>query len=150
MRVKFQRLHDGAILPSRATEHSACFDLFVPKAPLSTRRAPDTDSIVIGTKIAVEMPPGYAMLIFSRSGHGFQHGIRLANCVGVIDSDYRGEIMVKLRGDAPGSARAIDSIEPGHRIAQAMFIVLPTVEIEEVGKLSQTARGAGGLGSTGA
>ena len=85
------------------------------------------------------------MLVFSRSGHGFKNSITLVNCVGVIDSDYRGELMVKLRND---SALRF-SFEPGDRIAQAMIVQLPSVQFVAVEELSDTQRGAGGFGSTG-
>jgi dUTP pyrophosphatase len=86
------------------------------------------------------------MLIFSRSGHGFKDALRLSNCVGVIDSDYRGEVMVSLRADG----EACPKIRTGDRIAQAMILPVPAVEFEEVEDLTETARGAGGFGSTGA
>ena len=85
------------------------------------------------------------MLLFSRSGHGFSSGVRLANCVGVIDSDYRGEIKIKLQKDTEYSYFAIN---PGDRIAQGLIIPYPRVEFVE-GELTGTERGAGGFGSTG-
>lgn len=86
------------------------------------------------------------MLIFSRSGHGFNYGARLANCVGVIDSDYRGEVKVKITCD---ESRGI-VMERGARIAQAMIVPVPRVHFDEVAELSPTERGTGGFGSTGA
>ena len=86
------------------------------------------------------------MLIYSRSGHGFKNDVRLANCVGVIDADYRGELMVKLTGDTYGQL----TIKPGDRIAQAMLVPVMKVHFKEVQELSETVRGAGGFGSTGA
>ena len=86
------------------------------------------------------------MLLFSRSGHGVRHGIRLANSVGVIDSDYRGEIIVGLRND---NWTRFD-VRPGDRIAQALLVPVHEVELIQVAELSETVRGAGGLGSTGA
>ena len=85
------------------------------------------------------------MMIYSRSGHGFNWGVRLANCVGVIDSDYRGEVKVKLQAD--GCAMTVSKHD---RIAQAMIIPVPKVQFTEVEALSETVRGAGGFGSTGA
>ena len=84
------------------------------------------------------------MLVFSRSGHGFKAGVRLANSVGVIDSDYRGEVMVKLTSDG-GSLQ----INAGDRIAQAMIVPVPRVQLEWVEELAATKRGHGGMGSTG-
>jgi dUTP pyrophosphatase len=85
------------------------------------------------------------MLIFSRSGHGFKNDVRLSNCVGVIDSDYRGEVQIKLSNDG-GDHFTINNDD---RIAQAMLVKLPWVELIEVDELSETARGTNGFGSTG-
>ncbi len=91
------------------------------------------------------------MLIFSRSGHGFNHNARLANCVGVIDSDYRGEVLVKLSMDDEFCDPETELyIRPGDRIAQAMLVQVPRCEFEVVEQLTITERGAGGFGSTGA
>jgi dUTP pyrophosphatase len=87
------------------------------------------------------------MLIFSRSGHGFKNNIRLSNCTGVIDSDYRGEVQVKLASDDPDGA--VFSVAHGDRIAQAMVLPIEQVSFEEVTELSTTERGEGGFGSTG-
>lgn len=87
------------------------------------------------------------MMIYSRSGHGFKYGARLANCVGVIDSDYRGEVKVKLHVDFPCGFPLLGI---GARIAQAMIIPVPSVEFEAVDDLSDTERGTDGFGSTGA
>ena len=86
------------------------------------------------------------MLVYSRSGHGFKYGVRLANCVGVIDSDYRGEVGVKLTADQTSEGFFVRN---GDRIAQAMIVPVDRVEFEEVEKLSDTDRGTGGFGSTG-
>ena len=86
------------------------------------------------------------MLLFSRSGHGFKSDIRLSNCVGVIDSDYRGEVCVKLKSD--GSSNLL--VKSGDRIAQFMIISLAQCKIIEKDQLGETKRGAGGFGSTGA
>ena len=86
------------------------------------------------------------MMIYSRSGHGFKHGITLANSTGVIDADYRGEVCVKLRK----SDLSIGNMpNVGERIAQAMIIPVEQVDFEEVDELSDTERGEGGFGSTG-
>lgn len=140
--IKIKRLHPDAGLPAVATDGAACFDLgaidagIVPAGGVATFR----------TGLSFEIPKGYAMMIYSRSGHGFKNDTRLANCVGVIDSDYRGEVMVKLTSD---NRHYNLSIEPGNRIAQAMIIPVPVVTFEAVEDLSETARGEGGLGSTG-
>lgn len=138
--MKFKKLHPDAITPTYATDGAACIDLYASHEAIV--QAPTA----IGTGIAFEVPEGYAMLVFSRSGHGFKDGIRLANCVGVIDSDYRGEVAIKLHNDA----WIAKHIAKGDRIAQAMLVPVPRIELEEVAVLGDTARGTGGFGSTGA
>lgn len=146
MELKVKTLQYEAILPTYATPGAACFDLYAclpdNDAAISTMPYP---SVVVPTGLAFEVPEGFVMLIFSRSGHGFKSNMRLANCVGVIDSDYRGEVQVKLTRDDEGTI----FIRHGDRIAQAMLLPIPAVEIVEVDDLSETKRGAGGFGSTG-
>lgn len=84
-------------------------------------------------------------MVCSRSGHGFNYGVRLSNCVGVIDSDYRGEVMVKLHNDSEDTYW----VEAGDRIAQAYIVPVPRVVFEVAEQLSITERGNGGFGSTG-
>ena len=138
MIVKYKKLIPEAIAPMFATEGAACMDLTC----VSTLVQGDT--ITCTTGIAFEVPEGYVMLVYSRSGHGFKQGLRLVNCVGVIDSDYRGEVMVKLRMDQEGDF----NIKHGDRVAQAMLVELPKYALQEVEELSDTARGIGGFGST--
>lgn len=95
MELKVKKLHPDATLPRYATDGAACFDIF----PLRHQSTEGESTLIIDTGLAFEVPPGKVMLVFSRSGHGFKHNIRLANCVGVIDSDYRGELKVKLTAD---------------------------------------------------
>jgi dUTP pyrophosphatase len=147
MKLKIKRLDERAIIPKFATDGAACFDLHaIIDGPNAFATIDEMIPWTFKTGLSIEIPPGYVMLVFSRSGHGFKRDVRLANCVGVVDSDYRGEIMVKLSCD--GSAPF--TINHGDRIAQAMIVALPVVQIEEVDELSDTARGAGGFGSTGA
>jgi dUTP pyrophosphatase len=144
--VKFMKMHPDAILPQHQTAGAAGFDLHaidITRPVLPIHGCQET----IRTGLAVEVPPGHVMLIFSRSGHGFNHDIRLANCVGVIDSDYRGEVKVRLTRDL--STKENMPIRNGDRIAQAMVIPVPAVQLVLVDELSETARGAGGFGSTG-
>lgn len=145
--LKVKRLHPDAIMPKYATDGSACFDLHaVVDRPLVVFK-----ECAFRTGLAFEVPQGHVLLIFSRSGHGFRHDTRLVNCVGVIDSDYRGEVMVKLRRDRRDDGRTgALHIQPGDRIAQAMLVPIPRVQLVEVDQLSETARGTGGFGSTGA
>lgn len=148
MQINIQKLHPLAKTPTYATDGSGCFDLYATNqfTKLVHEGFPET----VGTGIAVEIPVGYAMFIFSRSGQGFKFDTRLANCVGVIDSDYRGEIMVKLTRDMIDSLVVPLSIVPGDRVAQACILPVPKVAFNVVDALSSTERGAGGFGSTGA
>jgi dUTP pyrophosphatase len=141
MKLKVQRIHRRASLPEYKTAGAACLDIRTIEHGEVESRA----GHVFRTGLQVEVPAGYVLLIFSRSGHGFNNDLRLANCVGVIDSDYRGEILVKLTNDSPIAF----GFEPGDRIAQAMLVQIPRVEIEESSDLSETERGDGGFGSTG-
>lgn len=147
MLVLIQKLRSGAIEPKYATLGAACFDLFVP-ADAGEHWLQPGETAVIATALSFEIPVGHVMLVFSRSGHGFNYDTRLANCVGVIDSDYRGEVMVKLTRD--GECGEELCIRGGDRIAQAMVIPIPNIAFITVDELSDTARGTGGLGSTGA
>lgn len=160
MKVKIKKLHPYATIPTYATAGAACFDLhatgiqdatpeeleILKKHDAHQRAAVfSSKAAVFNTGIAVEVPDGHVMLVFSRSGHGFKHDVRLSNCVGVIDSDYRGEVMVKLRSDS-----GMLDVAQGDRIAQAMIIPIQQVEFDVVEELSTTERGEGGFGSTGA
>ena len=145
--LRVKRLHPEARLPVRATDGAACFDLHALGVGwgINAQAVDQSSPVVFRTGLAFEVPPGHVLLIFSRSGHGFNSDTRLSNCVGVIDSDYRGEVAVKLHCDGPGSMFVND----GDRIAQAMLVELPAVSLQEVHELSKTERGAGGFGSTG-
>lgn len=150
--LKLKRLSPGAIRPTYSTDGSGCFDIYVDATDWTYANQEHGKSMwagastVFNTGWAFEIPPGYVMLVFSRSGHGFgSAGMRLSNCVGVIDSDYRGELKIKLRADDNGI-----NIKAMERIAQAMLVEIPRVILAEVTELSDTARGAGGFGSTGA
>lgn len=138
-----EQIKNRIALPQYATDGSACFDLCsIEHGELSDEHTKE----VFRTGLKFEVPSGFVMLIYSRSGHGFKNNVRLANCVGVIDSDYRGEVMVKLTKD-PGDADF--AVMPGDRIAQAMLVQVPTVKLQMVKQLSDTVRGEGGFGSTG-
>ena len=141
------KLIDGATMPEYATSGAACFDI---RALDNGMPHPNDDhACVYRTGLIFEVPEGYALMIYSRSGHGFKDALRLSNCVGVIDSDYRGEVKVSLRFDASGDRRCT-KVRAGDRIAQAMLVPVPHVTMVQVDELSQTERGAGGFGSTGA
>lgn len=151
MKLNVKKTHPDAILPRYATPGAACFDLHTlgPADPFYDKQEIGEQPVTFQTGLAFEIPQGHVMLIFSRSGHGFNHDTRLANCVGVIDSDYRGEVMVRLTRDGSWETKCL-GIRPGDRIAQAMIVPIPRVELVLVDELSTTERGAGGLGSTGA
>lgn len=141
LRVKVMKVYPDAKLPAYATEGAACFDIFA----LNEGVIPSGGSCLFGTGLGFEVPEAWVMKVYSRSGHGFKHGIRLANGTGIIDSDYRGELMVMLRNDGDTDF----AVERGDRIAQAMLEPVKQVIFVEVAELTETARGAGGLGSTG-
>ena len=132
-------------LPYYATPGSAAMDLHAcVDAPVAI---PARGRAVIPTGIAIALPsPDYVALVFARSGLGIKHGIAPANCVGVIDSDYRGEILVGLQN----SGDADFTVQPGDRIAQLMVVPVIQAQIEMADELDETQRGAGGFGSTGA
>lgn len=141
--MKIKLNHPNAKVPTYATDGSACFDLYCAEV-LELR----SDTIRINTGIIAEIPEGYCMMIYSRSGHGFKSDTRLCNAVGVIDSDYRGEIMVKLRKDSLKAAPPDLSV--GARIVQAMLIPVTKVSFEIGDEVSESERGSGGFGSSGA
>lgn len=137
-----KRISDIACIPKQESAGAACFDLVA----TSEGDVPPGCATVFDTGLVFEIPKGYAMMVYSRSGHGFKNGIRLSNCVGVIDSDYRGEVKVKLQNDSNSAFR----VNVGDRIAQAMLVEIPNLHIMELKEVSSTERGTGGFGSTGA
>lgn len=140
MRVKIKRTHPNAKTPVYATEGAACFDLFAAEASYGLHGEHEAND-TFNTGLAFEIPPDHVMLVFSRSGYGFKFGATLSNAVGVIDSDYRGEVKVKY--NTAILARS------GDRIAQGMIIPVERVQFDEVEELSETKRGNGGFGHTG-
>jgi dUTP pyrophosphatase len=143
MNIKVKTLSSLAQMPAYATSGSACFDIATTSDGVDITPGA---SAVLKTDLAFEIPEGHVMMVYSRSGHGFKNGIRLANGTGVIDSDYRGELMVKLHNDG----NRLFSINCGDRIAQAMIVPVAQVKFETASELSDTARGTSGFGSTGA
>ena len=140
VKVKIKKLHPKAKMPTYATEGSACFDLYAAEARHHRYVRIDKND-TFSTGLAFEIPEGHVMLVYSRSGHGFKEGATLVNSVGVIDSDYRGEVSVKL--NVPINAGV------GDRIAQAMIIPVERVSFELTDELTDTERGRGGFGSSG-
>lgn len=132
-------------LPYYATPGSAAMDLHACLDEAVT--IPARGRIVVPTGIAIALPsPDYVALVFARSGLGIKHGVAPSNCVGVIDSDYRGEVMVGLQN----SGDTDYTIQPGDRIAQLMVIPVVQAQVRMVDELDETRRGSGGFGSTGA
>ena len=146
MKLRILKLHPDAKVPTYATEGAACFDLHAVETDIIGMYA--SRPVTFRTGLAFEVPPGNVMLVFSRSGHGFNHDTRLANCVGVIDSDYRGEVLVRLTREV--SQADLLTVRAGDRIAQAMLVPIPRVAFEVAEQLSITERGENGFGSTGA
>tara|TARA_R110000744_G_C19371770_1_gene563198 strand:- start:55418 stop:55864 length:447 start_codon:yes stop_codon:yes gene_type:complete len=147
MEIKVVKEYDTAKLPTYATDGSGCFDLY----SMEWGRVYHKEPCLFSTGLSFEIPDDHVMLVFSRSGHGFNYDIRLSNCVGVIDSDYRGTVKVKLTQDDNCLTNPGEGIEVkvGDRIAQAMVIPITQVVFKEVDELSTTERGEGGFGSTG-
>lgn len=145
MNIKIKKLTNTAWVPLKATDGSAGFDLYADTIGESAPIYPG-ETKLIGTGIAMEIPEGYFGAIYARSGLATKKGLRPANCVGVIDSDYRGEICVALHNDS-SNPKTIGAHE---RIAQLVIQPYATVtELIEVDNLSDTERGEGGFGSTG-
>lgn len=143
MNIKVKKIKSNATVPTRGSEQSAGYDLYacisgpLVIAPHSTEK--------VSTGIAMEIPEGYFGAIFARSGLAAKEGLRPANCVGVCDSDYRGEYIVALHNDTD----EMKKINPNERIAQLVILPFLPIEFEEVNDLSITTRGSGGFGSTG-
>lgn len=147
VKVKIKKTNPNAIVPRYATDGAACFDLHACFADRG-EEIRVTGMSVIDTGLAFEVPQGHVMLVFSRSGHAMRSSVSLANSVGVIDSDYRGEVKVMLTRGLPHMEPLV--VRHGDRIAQAMIVPYPRVEFDEVKGLADSARGDGGFGSTGA
>ena len=142
MKICYKKLNNEAITPTYGTEYSAGADLYSIDADAVI--APHTTTL-IHTGIAIEIPEGYCGLIFARSGMATKRGLAPANKVGVIDADYRGEIMVALHNHTDTEK----TVQKGERIAQLAIVPFLKADFEEVEDLSETVRGVGGFGSTG-
>lgn len=141
--VKIKKLNEKAVIPTYGTEFSAGADLYACMDEAVTIEPGETK--LIRTGLAMEIPVGYAGLIYARSGLATKKGLAPANKVGVVDADYRGEIIVALHNHAAIPA----CIEPGERIAQMVIAPFLTASFTVTDELGDTARGAGGFGSTG-
>lgn len=143
MKINIKKLNDRAVLPTRGSEQAAGWDLYGNNEAAVTLEAHQT--VMIGTGLSMAIPDGYFGAIFARSGLASKQGLRPANCVGVVDSDYRGEIIVPLHNDTSESK----TVNPRERIAQIVVMPYLSVEFDEVGVLNETVRGDQGFGSTG-
>ena len=141
--LNVKRLREEAVLPERKTDGSAGYDLRACVAAPFTLEPGEL--VMLPTGLGVELPQGTAGFIFTRSGLGVKHGVAVSNGVGVIDSDYRGEIHVGLRN----SGQRPYTIQPGERIAQLIVMPVFLPQVREVDQLSETQRGEDGFGSTG-
>lgn len=143
MNIKVKKLKPGATVPTMGSKFAAGADLY---------SAEDADVVIgpgetkfIGTGLAMEIPEGYVGLAYARSGLACKRGLAPANKVGVVDSDYRGEIKVALHNHG----KEAQTVEKGERIAQMVIAPYLSVNYEEADELSETERGEGGFGSTG-
>lgn len=143
MNIKVKKLKPGATVPTMGSKFAAGADLY---------SAEDEDVVIepsetkfIGTGLAMEIPEGYVGLVYARSGLACKRGLAPANKVGVVDSDYRGEIKVALHNHG----KEAQTVEKGERIAQMVIAPYLSVNYEEADELSETERGEGGFGSTG-
>lgn len=146
MRVKIKKLSNTAMIPTRGSKYAAGYDLYANLEHEDHIEISPHTTYKIGTGLAVEIPIGYYGAIYARSGIAVNKNLRPANAVGVLDSDYRGEIVVALHNDSNASRE----VRHGERIAQLVVMPYLPVDFEEVEELSETDRGSGGFGSTGA
>ena len=141
--VNIKKLNEKAIVPTYGSAFAAGADLYaLLDAPVTIAPA---ETVLIHTGLSMEIPEGYAGLIYARSGLASKRGLAPANKVGVVDADYRGEIMVALHNHSD----KLQTVEHGERIAQLVIAPFLSVSYEETDELSDTVRGTGGFGSTG-
>ena len=142
MKVRIKKLTDTAKLPVYGSSYAAGADLYSDEGAFTV--APG-ETHLVHTGLSIEIPEGYGGFIYARSGLATKRGLAPANKVGVIDADYRGEIMVSLHNhsDEP------QTVEAGERVAQLVIAPFLKAEFEEADELSDTVRGEGGFGSTG-
>ena len=170
MKINIKKLDADAVLPTRGSSQAAGYDLYAKSSEDTV--IPPHKTVMVGTGLAMEIPEGYFGAIFARSGLASKQGLRPANCVGVVDSDYRGEFMIALHNDTDeerviaGKERIAQMVvmpylsvsfnvstssNSTERYGIAQMVVMPylSVEFEEVETLNETERGEGGFGSTG-
>lgn len=142
--IKIKRLKENAIIPTRSSKEAAGYDLYACLDCDKIEIKPQSN-VKIGTGFALEIPAGYFAGIFARSGIATKQSLRPANCVGVIDSDYRGEYFIPLFNDS----NEIRYINNNERIAQLVILPYPEISFKEVDELNSSERGENGFGSTG-
>ena len=140
--VKIKKLNENATIPTYGSPYSAGADLY--SAMDEVEIAPHT-TVLIKTGLVLELPVGFAGLIYARSGLATKRGLAPANKVGVIDCDYRGEVMVALHNHSETE----QTVSKGERIAQLVITPYVVADFEEADELTETVRGEGGFGSTG-
>ncbi len=143
MEINIKLLNENAKVPTKGSEYAAGYDLYA-ATDYDIEIAPHS-TVKIGTGISVELPNGTFGAIFARSGLATKKGLRPANCVGVCDSDYRGEYIVPMHNDTD----EVMTIASGERIAQLIVMPFVGIEFNIVDELTETKRGDGGFGSTG-
>lgn len=141
--VQVKKLDERAVLPTHGSQYAAGYDLYACLA--CEAEIPPHATVKIGTGLAFALPEGTFGAVFARSGLAAKEGLRPANCVGVCDSDYRGEYIVALHNDSDEPR----TVRHGERIAQLVLLPYLPMDFEEVDALPETLRGAGGFGSTG-
>ena len=142
MEIKIKKLKKDAVIPTKGSPFAAGSDLYSVEDDVKVGAG---ETVMIGTGLAMEIPEGYAGLIYARSGLACKEGLAPANKVGVADSDYRGEIKVALHNHSASEK----TVKKGERIAQIVVTPFLSAEFREADELSDTVRGEGGFGSTG-
>ena len=145
MQVKVKKLRPGATLPKHGSTAADGYDLYAATEGAQPVDIAPHGTAMIGTGLAFAIPAGYFGGVFARSGLASKQGLRPANCVGVIDADYRGECLVALHNDGD----TMRTVQPGDRIAQLMVVPVVQPAVTVADDLDETERGAGGFGSTG-
>lgn len=143
MSLKVKKINDNAIIPKRGSKYAAGYDLYSCIDDCIVINPHETKCI--GTGIAIELPKGYFGAVAARSGLASKKGLAPANKLGIIDSDYRGEVKIALHNHSS----VTQIIKANERIAQLIIVPYSMIELEEVEELSNTERGDGGFGSTG-
>lgn len=141
MDIRIKKLLESAVIPTQGTPGSAGYDLYAAQGA----EVPSGETVSIDTGLAMAIPDGYFGAIFARSGLSKNEGLRPCNCVGVVDSSYRGSVIVALHNDSKFDR----VVKTGERIAQLVILPYSEIRFFETDDLGATERGEGGFGSTG-